>query len=58
MQFISSDTSVWIDFSTIGFLQAPFLLNDQFTYPPFTQFWKMKRISVTGIIRKRHRRIT
>lgn len=32
MQFISSDTSVWIDFSTIGFLQAPFLLNDQFTY--------------------------
>ena len=32
MQFISSDTSVWIDFSIIGFLQAPFLLNDQFTY--------------------------
>ena len=32
MQFISSDTSVWIDFSEIGYVQAPFLLKDQFTF--------------------------
>ena len=32
MQFISSDTSVWIDFSVIGYVHAPFLLKDQFTF--------------------------
>ena len=32
MQFISGDTSVWIDFSVIGYVHAPFLLKDQFTF--------------------------
>ena len=32
MQLISSDTSVWIDFSIVGYLYAPFLLNDHFTF--------------------------
>lgn len=30
MEYISSDTNVWIDFSTIGFLDCPFRLDWSF----------------------------
>ena len=32
MQFISSDTNIWIDFSIIDCLDIPFRLSDTFTY--------------------------
>ena len=32
MQFISSDTNIWLDFSIIGYLGTPFLLRDLYTF--------------------------
>ena len=32
MEYISSDTNIWIDFNTVDSLDVPFMLREDFTY--------------------------